>query len=179
MGPVARDPHPEHRSGPQAKTKEAADPRHPPGFRAHPGKPGAAALRASTGDMAPAQGGFTADELERPPAIVHELPPPSQPGDRSMMARALDFVRGRPGAASTLDPSPGPQPFGQQQHSPGYAGGKEPPSPDMSTTNEECPYPMVRSRVDDVMHGSGQAPHVTTPPVDLFPQQSGAGKRGW
>jgi hypothetical protein len=73
-----------------------------------------------------------------------------------MLARALDMVRGGGGT-----------PFGKP-HREGYVGKKE-DNPPVTTTNEDCPYPLARSRVDNVMRGSGAASQPPLPPMPSSP----------
>jgi hypothetical protein len=106
--------------------------------------------------QAPEMDGLKAPELGKPQGIVHEIENPSTSGDRSMMARMLDKVRGGAGT-----------PFGKP-HREGYAGGKD-NNPPVTTSDEECPYPIARSRVDNVLRGSGAASQPPLPPMPTSP----------
>jgi hypothetical protein len=106
--------------------------------------------------QAPAQGGLKAEPLAKPQGIVHEIENPSTSGDRSMWARMLDVVRGGAGT-----------PFGAVKHD-GFVG-KKADAPPVETTNEECPYPLAHSRVDNVMRGSGAAAQPSLPPMPSSP----------
>jgi hypothetical protein len=106
--------------------------------------------------QAPERGGLQAQPLAKPQGIVHEISNPTESGDRSVWARMLDMARGGAGT-----------PFGKPYRE-GYVGKKDDNAP-VETSNEECPYPIARSRLDNVMRGSGAASQPPLPPMPSSP----------